>query len=595
MHTARRRYLVITLLGALFAALPVLAWLQYRWIGEAGRAEIERTRSTVRRSAGQLAGDFDNELNRFHSVVLTTSPGEGKQRDRYGARYGEWLTVAPHPRIIKSLLITEGGTAGLAQLYQWNRARVSFDPIAWPRELEPLHHEFISRLRPGSDSVHIGPPGIGVDVPALVAPRTANPRMQFRPGQDPEDQPGRPGDSGPDPSLRPRPQAPPSPDGWAIAWLDLEYLRSTWMPELVKKYFSPDGQPDYDVRIVSRVSGRILYDSDPSASAAAFRKPDAEAVMLPVRAGPRNPPGERPDPEFNRRPPGAGRWLLQVRDRSGQLENEVARGRARNLAVSAGVLLLMAGSLIALLFAMRRAERLSTQQMQFVAAVSHELRTPLAVIRSAAENLADGIVTGAEPVKEYGAVIREEGRRLSFLVEQTLRFAGIETGRARYNLVPCDANVIIEDALKSCEGALRNSGCKLETTIDSNLPRVLADPSSLSVCVGNLLTNAAKHGRSGGWIGVHAQLARHGLEHRVHIDVSDRGAGIEARDLPHIFDPFYRGRRAELQQIAGTGLGLALVRQIITAHKGDITVASRPGEGTCFTLSVPAANSGHPA
>lgn len=593
MNPAKRRYLVTALMGGLFAALPFLAWLQYRWIGEAGRAEIERTRATLRRSAGQLAGEFDDAISRLHSMVLATTP-EDRDSTRYGIRYHEWLTMTPDAGIIRALFITEGGQNGVGGLYRWNRQRNTFDRADWPAELMPLKTELSTRARPGGGIGHVGPPGTAFDVPVLAAPRTPYAPVRYRPEPDPEDGPRRQPGVGLGAGRRPPPgEPPPAPpgDGWVIAWLDLDYLRVEWMPALVRKYFPADGRTDYDVRVVSRISGRVLFDSDPSAPADAFRKPDADVAMLPARAGRPGAPQGPPDPESGVGPPGVGRWRLLVRDRSGRLENEVASGRARNLAVSGGVLLLMAVSLVALLFAINQADRLAVQQMQFVAAISHELRTPLAVIRSAAENLADGIVTGAEPVREYGAVIGEEGRRLSYLIEQTLRFAGIQTGRTRYNLIPSDVSAVIEDAMKSCEGALRNSGCALDTTIDSGIPRVLADPAALAVCVGNLLTNAAKHARLGGWIGVRASVAGAGAGTHVHIAVSDRGSGINPRDLPHIFEPFYRGQKAESQQIPGTGLGLALVRQIITAHNGDITVTSRPGQGSCFTLSLRAAAS----
>ena len=175
-------------------------------------------------------------------------------------------------------------------------------------------------------------------------------------------------------------------------------------------------------------------------------------------------------------------------------------------------------------------------------------------------------------------------------MEQTLRFAGIESGRARYNLVPTQVSSVVDDALRSCDGILRTSGCSVEVRIDAGLPPVLADASALAVCVGNLLTNAARHGRSGAWIGVSAGVAVDGSADRVRIEVRDRGAGIEARDVPHVFEPFYRGRKAESDQIGGTGLGLALVKQIITAHHGEITVASQPGEGSCFALTLDAAD-----
>jgi signal transduction histidine kinase len=368
--------------------------------------------------------------------------------------------------------------------------------------------------------------------------------------------------------------------------LDLDYIRNTWAPEAVRRYFGGDDTSDYDVRIVWADSGGVIYDS--SSKPAAWTRTDAEAGMFDPRPGAMGMLrsfGGPPRAAGPGGPPAAGRWRLQVRGRLGSVENSASKSRMRNIAVSAGVLLIMAAAIAALLAAMRKADALAMQQMQFVAAVSHELRTPLAVIRSAAENLADGVVKDPEPVKEYGALIREEGRRLSYLVEHTLRFAGIQTRKARYNLVAVDAAAVIKDAMQSCEGILRTSGCRVDMQIEPGLPKMLADPSSIAVSVGNLLTNAARHGKSGGWIGVRASNGNG----TVKIAVVDRGPGISQRDLAHIFEPFYRGKQAEADQVSGTGLGLALVQQIVTAHNGEVTVESKVGEGSRFTITLPAA------
>ena len=116
---------------------------------------------------------------------------------------------------------------------------------------------------------------------------------------------------------------------------------------------------------------------------------------------------------------------------SGSLEAAVSSQRRRNLAISSSVLGLLGASMGLLVLATRRAQRLARQQMEFVAAVSHELRTPLAVIRSAAENLADGVVHDEAQIRRYGELMRTEGRRLTDMVEQILEFAGIQSGPAR--------------------------------------------------------------------------------------------------------------------------------------------------------------------
>ena len=121
---------------------------------------------------------------------------------------------------------------------------------------------------------------------------------------------------------------------------------------------------------------------------------------------------------------------------SGSLEAAVSSQRRRNLAISSSVLGLLGASMGLLVLATRRAQRLAKQQMEFVAAVSHELRTPLAVIRSAAENLADGVVHDEARIRRYGELMRTEGRRLTEMVEQILEFAGIQSGQRGFALRP---------------------------------------------------------------------------------------------------------------------------------------------------------------
>jgi signal transduction histidine kinase len=115
-----------------------------------------------------------------------------------------------------------------------------------------------------------------------------------------------------------------------------------------------------------------------------------------------------------------------------------------------------------------RARRLATQQMEFVSTVSHELRTPLAVICSAGENLADGVVRDPDQLKSYGSLVRNEGRRLAEMVEQVLSFAGIQSGLKKYRLVPVEAASLVERALAAFEILLRDEGFRIERNVTAD-------------------------------------------------------------------------------------------------------------------------------
>ncbi|RPJ60637.1 MAG: sensor histidine kinase, partial [Acidobacteria bacterium] len=280
---------------------------------------------------------------------------------------------------------------------------------------------------------------------------------------------------------------------------------------------------------------------------------------------------------------GSRGWELLAKHRSGSLNAAVASTRLRNLGVSLGILLLLAVSLVVLAVSVRRAQRLGRQQMEFVAGVSHELRTPIAVICSTAENLADGVITANEQVRRYGQYILREGWRLDTLVEQTLEFAGIGSGIRRFHMEPVDLGDLISDAVDALRTQIAEKQLKVDVSTE---PRacVNGDGAALSCAIGNLLNNAVKYSRPGGQI----RVALEPRAETVVLEVADEGIGIEAKETRHLFEPFFRGSNALRAQIRGAGIGLSLVKSIVEAHSGTISVKSKIQEGSVFTLGLPA-------
>jgi signal transduction histidine kinase len=285
----------------------------------------------------------------------------------------------------------------------------------------------------------------------------------------------------------------------------------------------------------------------------------------------------------------AGRWMLLVQHERGSLDAAVTAVRRRNLAISFGTLLLLTVSVGVLTVSSRREQRLARQQMEFVAGVSHELRTPVAVIRSAAENLAQGVVGSGDRVRRYGEMIEVEARRLGDMVERVLQYAGVESGRGAIVHTPLAPADIVESAIDAAGPAL--GGAQVERRIAPGLPLVRGDAVALRSAVQNLVINAAKHGlapEGGRPLRIQVSVAAVDTPRpEVEIAVEDNGPGISAAELPHIFDPFYRGADAVARQIHGNGLGLSLVKRIATAHGGRVSVHSRPG-ATAFTIALPA-------
>jgi signal transduction histidine kinase len=282
-------------------------------------------------------------------------------------------------------------------------------------------------------------------------------------------------------------------------------------------------------------------------------------------------------------------WRVHLLDKAGSLEAAVGRARGRNLVISFTVLVLLGASMSLVLLSSARARRLAAQQMEFVAGVSHELRTPLTVIRSAAENLADGIVQDDQQVRKYGALIATEGRRLTQMVEQVMTFAGLQAGKPGLDVRAVDTGFVIDEALVAMAPLVRDQDAVIERDVPDELPRMLADASAVSRCIQNLLGNALKYGGEPGHIRVSARATPRLGGDQVAITVADDGPGIPARDLPHIFEPFYRGADVVSRQIHGSGLGLSLVRRIMDELGGSVTVESEPGRGSAFTLHLPVA------
>ncbi|MEP6914353.1 MAG: ATP-binding protein, partial [Acidobacteriota bacterium] len=278
------------------------------------------------------------------------------------------------------------------------------------------------------------------------------------------------------------------------------------------------------------------------------------------------------------------RWRLLVKHPSGSLDAAVTTARRRNLLVSSSILAVLAASVGLLMLSTRRAQELARHQMEFVAAVSHELRTPLAVIRSAGDNLADGIVHDDHLIRKYGELVREEGRRLTEMVEQILELSGIDSGQRGFALRPIAMAPMLREIVESSRVLVDEAGMQVEFDLPEPLARVLGDEAALRRVFQNLIANAIKYGGSGGWIGLRSrQVGRD-----IHVSVADRGIGIAAAEQPRIFEPFYRTPEVVAARIQGAGLGLSLVKRMVEAHGGRVVVRSTRGVGTEFTVVLPA-------
>jgi len=193
------------------------------------------------------------------------------------------------------------------------------------------------------------------------------------------------------------------------------------------------------------------------------------------------------------------------------------------------------------------------------------------------------VVSDEARIRQYGQLVRREGLRLTDLVEQILEFAGLQSGQRTMAARPVSMATLLRDVAASAGTIAQPAGIAIDLDISDHLPLVAGDEAALRRVFQNLVGNAMKYGADARWIGVRAALAAGRLE----VSVTDRGIGIAAADQAKIFDPFYRAPDVVAAQIQGAGLGLSLVKRIVEAHGGEVSLKSAPGQGSTFTVSLP--------
>lgn len=602
--------------AAMLLLLPLLAWLQYHWLGQLSASEGEQMKTRLRAVASRLGQDFDQELARAYlAFAAGAQEASANAAQAYAACYDRWLETAAYPGLVKAVWLAQPRQQSGLQLHQLNRPARSFTAQAWPSEMVALGNQLEEQVRSLRNAGPLPLPDIEArlrettlddEPPALVLPL-----LEFDAGRDNR--------FGPTADLA----------GFLIVTLDLIYIQQQVLPALAARTFIAIDGPNYELAVVSRDERRIIYQLGSSAdySSGALNgsskmpsaPADSSAALFSLRADdlrnltsnrggrfgsnpPRPGPASGPRPDFA--PAGEprrftplraletndqlGLWQVQIRHRAGSLAAAVASVRRRNLLISFGILALLAGSVVLLVASARRARWLAARQMDFVAGVSHELRTPLTVIGSAAYNLDRGIVKDPQQIKHYGALIRKETDRLKEMVEQVLEFAGVQAGRQTYDLRPTVIERVVDEAVAATQPLLSEGGFQIDVDVAPNLPPIEADATALARALQNLVNNAMKYSGASRWIGVRAAAVTEGNAEIIQITVSDRGLGIPATELAHVFEPFYRGSEARAAQIRGNGLGLSLVKNIITAHRGRISAQSAPGAGSTFVISLPA-------
>jgi signal transduction histidine kinase len=638
---ARRIPLGLLAPVSLVILVVALGALQYRWVGQVSEADRAQLKQSLDRRAREFAEDFDRQIGRAYDVFRLPVDFSPSSPDVFAKKFDEWQGTAAFSGLIRNAYYASAVEREI-KLSRFDPASRSFVDVSWPEALQKVHSRLLMSL-PHTVETSAGKTGVFTlstspvmaEVPAIVIPQeTVLPAL-------PAGAPPRMAAANISVMVRDVSAAKQH----VVLDLDREFIASTMLPALVDRHLSDSGADRFKIAVVSPDSTAVLRRGFPAGQLLDMKTADAVVPFFGMRfetlrvaplqartamwTAQTAQAQNRADIERRARETASGTavvlskplppdqlsmvieqqhtatmagamvgataarttmgWHVMLQHAAGSLDAAVANARRRNLWLSFGILGVLAASTFLVMLNARRSEKLAAQQMDFVATVSHELRTPVAVIRSAAQNLSAGVVHDAEQARRYGDLIDVEGRRLTDMVEQVLEYAGLSGNRRPAASRPVDVASLVHDVVNTSQALPESHDVSFDVRIDDNVPPVMADQDALRRALLNLVSNALKYADDGRWIGLTLSKGT-GREHgQVLVSVTDRGRGIPADEMAHIFEPFYRGRFALTQQIHGNGLGLSLVKRIAEAHGGRVSVKSAPGEGSTFTITLPAA------
>lgn len=224
-----------------------------------------------------------------------------------------------------------------------------------------------------------------------------------------------------------------------------------------------------------------------------------------------------------------------------------------------------------------------TTRREFVSNASHELRTPIAAIKAAAETLQRGAGDDPETRRDFLNRILEDSARIEQMVQEMLELSRLESGQTQLHLVPVDPARFLQDVAARFRPLAENAGVKILVEAAEGLAPLRADPVKFEQVLTNLIANSLNAMPGGGTVVLRVRPAGK----RLRFEVTDDGPGIPPAHLPHLFERFYKVDQS--RSIGGSGLGLAISRHIVQVHGGEISVASRAGSGTTFSILMPCA------
>jgi two-component system phosphate regulon sensor histidine kinase PhoR len=219
----------------------------------------------------------------------------------------------------------------------------------------------------------------------------------------------------------------------------------------------------------------------------------------------------------------------------------------------------------------------------FVNSATHELRTPMANIKAYAETLAEATHLDLEEQKEFCNTINAEVSRLSRLIDDLLSIESMEVGSLALDRQETDVERLLREKVEMVRPLMEKKDLAFHVSLPEKLPKMHLDKDKVALAVDNLLGNAAKYTPAGGEVSLRVDVDEHALQ----IQVQDTGVGIAAEEASKVFDKFFRSSDPRVRDEKGTGLGLAMVREIVHLHGGEVNVQSRLNEGSTFSITLP--------
>lgn len=616
-------------------ALVTLAVLQYHWLGSVSDAEKKRLEENLEASAENFVSDLNRGFSSLNQAFkIQISSGESEVKYLLEQSYLNWLSTAEYPQLVDSVFFVEDvyGSDPVVNIFNTDPARLI--EIQKAKHISNWIDKQKSPKRHASNSFDlIKPPEFGdptlIAIPVqlldliTVENESSGKNMQVSLNID-------------------------QGDDVVLLQLDDEIIKNEIIPGIAQTYFSESYTDQYHISIVKEDADSSITESVYFTTSEGdeipipdykkkLRKFDFSSVFIiqadadetginPLLRGIDSLSGNLQSIEINNKSNAAttmalnsetrrlsyktsskdstftvkrdttinasfsadfttAGWQFWLSFKEGSLDAFVSKAKNRNLAISFGILVILGFCVGMIVLFSKRSQDLADQQMLFVAGVSHELRTPLTVIRSAAENLNEGVIQSEERKKEYARLMLKEGRRLSEMVDQIMEFSGIQAGKRVYSFTEVEIEGLMNEILNKYKPILESEGIQLEYSFTTSKSIIKADRDALYLSISNLLNNAIKF--RGDSKKIRVSVAETSKQDFITVIVKDYGIGIPSEEQKKIFEPFFRGKKPVEDQVKGNGIGLSLVKKVAEAHKGEIRLKSKEGEGSTFILILP--------